>query len=163
VHYADRADADRRCIVWTGEPTTTAVVITGSPVVHVTMSTSGTDGALHAYLEAVAPDGRVVYLTEGILRLLHRATGPAPYAVTGPYHPCTRELAAPMIPGSPEAVELTLFPVSAQVPEGWRLRLALAGADAGTFRAIGLDEPATWIVQTGPDASWIDVPMEAGA
>jgi putative CocE/NonD family hydrolase len=163
VYYADRADADRRCVVWTGEPTTSAVVITGTPVLHVTMSTSGTDGALHSYLEAVAPDGRVVYLTEGILRLLHRATGPAPYAVTGPYHPCTRELAAPMIPGSPEAIELTLFPVSAQVPGGWRLRLALAGADAGTFRAIGLDEPATWIVQTGSGASWVDLPVEVGA
>ncbi|MBI1350263.1 MAG: CocE/NonD family hydrolase [Actinomycetales bacterium] len=163
VHYADRVGADQRCVVWTAEPTDAPIVVTGSPVLHLTMSSTATDGAVHAYLEAVDPGGKVVYLTEGILRLLHRATGPAPYAVTGPYHPCTRALAAPMTPGKAETVELTLFPVSAHVPAGWRLRLALAGADAGTFRGVALDEPATWIVYTGAESSWIDLPVEVGA
>ena len=68
-----------------------------------------------------------------------------------------------MVPGRPEDVDLALLPLSAHVPAGWRLRLALAGADAGTFRPIGLDEQVAWTVQTGPDGSWLDLPLEVDA
>jgi len=161
VHYGDRAQADTACATWTGEPLAAPLTVTGTPVLHLVMSTTAADGAVHAYLEAVSPEGRVVYLTEGVLRLRHRATGPAPYVVDGPYHPCTGSLAQPMHPGAAEPVELALLPLSAQVPAGWSLRLALAGADAGTFRGVALDEPATWTVHHGENGSWLDLPIEA--
>lgn len=160
VHYADRADADARCLVWTGPALADETTITGTPVLHLQLATTAADGALHAYLEAVAPDGRVVYLTEGILRLAHRAVGPAPYVVDGPYHPCTGDLVRPMTPGRPEPIDLALFPVSAAVPAGWSIRVAIAGADHGTFRPVALDADVTWTVASGPDGSWIDVPVD---
>ena len=51
-----------------------------SPLLHAP------DGALHVYLEDVAPDGRVTYLTEGILRLIHGVSDDAvlPYEHPGP-------------------------------------------------------------------------------
>lgn len=161
VHYGDRAEADAACATWTGLPLETPLTITGTPVLHLVMSTTATDGAVHAYLEAVSPAGRVVYLTEGVLRLQHRAVGPAPYVTDGPYHPCTGALARPMVPGSVEPIDLALLPVSAEVPQGWRVRLALAGADAGTFRAIALDEGARWTIHHGPEGSWLELPVEA--
>ena len=48
-----------------------AMRITGTPVVSLQLSSTQADGALHVYLEDVAPDGRVTYLTEGVLRLVH--------------------------------------------------------------------------------------------
>jgi len=160
VHYGDRLVADRRCLVWDGLPLPRSVTITGSPVLHVVLATTATDGALHAYLEASDNAGRVVYLTEGILRLSHRAVGPSPYAVDGPYHPCTEALRRPMAPGEAECLDLALFPTSALVPAGWSLRVAIAGADQGTFAPVALDEPATWTVAAGPAGSWIDLPIE---
>ncbi len=163
VHYGDRAEADRRCVTWTGDQLEAPMTITGTPWLHLVMSTTATDGAVHAYLEAVSPHGRVVYLTEGVLRLRHRAVGPAPYVADGPYHPCTTEFARSMTPGRAEPVDLALFPLSAQVPSGWRLRLALAGADSGTFAGISLSEDPRWTLHTGPDGSWLALPVEEGA
>ena len=160
VHYGDRAEADERCLVWTGPELDRETTITGTPVLHLALATTATDGAVHVYLGAVAPDGRVVYLTEGILRLRHRAIGPAPYVVDGPYHPCTAELAEPMVPGRSEEIELALFPLSAAVPRGWRLRVSLAGADHGTFRPVACDGDAAWTIGCGPAGSWIDLPIE---
>jgi predicted acyl esterase len=52
--------------------------VAGFPVISLRLATSGSDGAIYAYLQDVAPDGTVTYLTEGCLRFLHRATtGPA--------------------------------------------------------------------------------------
>ena len=47
-------------------------------MISLRLATTGSDGAIYAYLEDVAPDGEVIYLTEGCLRFIHRATtGPA--------------------------------------------------------------------------------------
>ena len=45
------------------------------------------DGAFHVYLEDVAPDGRITYITEGILRAIHhKLSDEAPiYNLPGPY------------------------------------------------------------------------------
>jgi len=160
VHYGDRATADKRCLVWDSPSLQHPVTITGTPVLHLVLATTASDGALHAYLEAVDPIGRAIYLAEGVLRLSHRAVGPAPYATTGPYHPCTQALRLPMAPGRAEAIDLALFPLSALVPAGWRLRIAIAGADADTFAPVSLHEPVTWTITAGAQGSWIDIPIE---
>lgn len=160
VIYADRASADQRCLVWDGPALSRPVTITGSPVLHLVLATTATDGAIHAYLEAVDTAGQVVYLTEGILRLSHRAVGPAPYAADGPHHPCTQALRQAMVPGQPERIELALFPTSAHVPAGCRLRVAIAGADRDTFAPVALGEQVTWSITAGAAGSWIDVPVE---
>ena len=71
VYYPDRAGEDAKLLTYTSEPLKAAVRVTGAPVVSLHVSSSLADGALHVYLEDVAPDGRVTYLTEGVLRLIH--------------------------------------------------------------------------------------------
>ena len=71
VYYPDRAGEDAKLLTYTSEPLKAAVRVTGAPVVSLHVSSSLADGALHIYLEDVAPDGRVTYLTEGVLRLIH--------------------------------------------------------------------------------------------
>ena len=56
------------------------------------------DAAVFVYLSEVEADGRVRYVTEGVLRALHRREAPAPPLErrTWPYRTFTRADAAPM-------------------------------------------------------------------
>ncbi|HWO34771.1 MAG TPA: CocE/NonD family hydrolase C-terminal non-catalytic domain-containing protein, partial [Candidatus Acidoferrum sp.] len=62
VVYPDRANEDRKLLAYTSVPLDSDLEITGSPVLTVQMSSTTSDGAIHAYLEDVAPEGRVTYL-----------------------------------------------------------------------------------------------------
>jgi uncharacterized protein len=66
VIYSDRSEEDKRLLIYTGSPLERDTEITGSPIVTLVLSSSHSDGALHVYLEDVALDGRVTYITEGI-------------------------------------------------------------------------------------------------
>lgn len=108
--------------------------ITGHPVLHLTLSADAPDLFLLAYLGAVDPDGRFIYLTDGQLRACHRAS--ADPNRDGPFGPPRRFHRAdlmPPVPGQPIRLDFALLPVSALVPAGYRLVLCLAGADADTF------------------------------
>lgn len=72
--------------------------------------------------------GRSWFITEGLLRLLHRAEAPAPasYRTTGPYRTFRREDAMHTVPGVPETVRFALLPVSWTLQPGNHLRLAIA-------------------------------------
>jgi putative CocE/NonD family hydrolase len=65
VVYGDRAEADKKLLVYTSEPLDADLEITGTPVLTVEMSSTTSDGALHTYLEDVSPEGRVTYVDEG--------------------------------------------------------------------------------------------------
>ena len=86
VYYPDRAEEDAKLLTYTSEPLENAMRITGTPVLSLHLSSTHPDGALHVYLEDVAPDGRVTYLTEGVLRLIHGVSNQAalPYEHPGP-------------------------------------------------------------------------------
>lgn len=163
VVYPDRSAAGSSLLTWTGTPLTGDVTITGNPVVRLSAGASeGTDFALHVYLEDVAPDGRVTYLTEGILRARDRATSEdGPYVVAQPYHPQTRAAATPVRPGTPVTMDLRLAAVSAEVPAGHRLRLAVAAADISTFEKVTRAGDLT--VHIGGDAgSAVTLPVAGG-
>jgi putative CocE/NonD family hydrolase len=166
--YPDRAAADAGLLTFTGPPLDDDLHVLGFPVVVLRLATTGTDGAVYAYLEAVAPDGRVVYLTEGGLRLMHHATAassePAgPAAGTGLGVPRTfgRAAVRAVVPG--EAVELavSLLPVSALVRAGWRLRVAVAGHDASCFARYGAPGEAFDVTLGG--ASYLELPVRSAA
>ena len=72
ILYPDRSGEDNKLIVYTGAPLATDVEISGSPAVVLEVASTATDGAFFAYLEDVAPDGRVTYMDEGELRAVNR-------------------------------------------------------------------------------------------
>lgn len=135
VIYPDRADADALLLTYTSAPLSSDIEITGSPVITLYVSSTADDGAFHVYLEDVAPDGRVTYLTEGILRALHRhiSTDQPPYAQLGPYHSFLRADGAPLQPGQVSTISFDLYATSIILRQGHCLRIAIAGADAGSF------------------------------
>lgn len=162
VVYFDCANEDKRLLVYTSAPLEADLEATGTPVLTIEMSSSTSDGAVHAYLEDVSPEGRVTYLDEGILRLIdRREVDPKslPYKPLGPAHSCLRKDAEPMPPGDIQRVRFSLYLTSVVLRKGHRIRIALAGADSSVFRRYPADGTPTWkVYRETRHASFLELP-----
>jgi hypothetical protein len=152
--YPDRQEQDTKLLVYTSDPLPKDLEVTGHPVATVYLSANATDTTLFVYLEDVAPEGQVHYVTEGELRALHRKwqsteTTPEP-ALPIPRRTFRRADAAPLIPGKVVSMTLDLLPVSYQFKKGHRIRIALAGADKDHFQLLDNPSP-TWQIWHTPD------------
>jgi putative CocE/NonD family hydrolase len=154
VQYADRRTQDARLLVWEGPVLAEPLGITGTPVVHLDLTSSVEDLALHVYLEAVLPDGWVLYLTEGLLRASHRHLASATTTTSAG---TSRPDPGPLRVGEQEQLQWELLPISVLLPAGSRVRISLAGADSPLFRRI----PATGDVHLEVHGtSWVDLPEQ---
>lgn len=164
VVYDNRTAQSTRLLSFTSAPFSTAADVTGHPIVRLSLSSDQPDGVVHAYLEDVAPDGGVTYLTEGVLRLSRRkvsALAP-PYWQAGPYQSLARADYAPMAPGQQDDVTLVAFPVSARIKAGHRIRVSISGADKGVYQDA-TSPCACWfdINVGGTNPSYIDLPIHS--
>jgi hypothetical protein len=163
IRYPDRAEQDQRLLVYDSPPLEQDYELTGHPVVSLQVISDHTDGAFYVYLEDVFPDGRVIYLTEGQLRAIHRRVSEQspPAAVFGPYHTFRREDAEPLVPGEVAEVAFDLLPISTIIRKDHRLRVAIAGHDKDTFVRYPASGTPTLRFQRNADhASWIDMPLK---
>jgi hypothetical protein len=136
--------------------------LTGHAMVQLHVSTSEYDAGVFVYLSEVDAQGRSWYITEGALRLLHRAEGkpPAAYRATWPWRSFRRDAAKHMKPGVPETVRFALLPVSWKLRAGSRLRVAIAGGDADHFAQVPQGRPPVLQFSLGgAQASFIDLPL----
>jgi putative CocE/NonD family hydrolase len=161
AHYPDRARRDQRLLTYTSAPLTQDMEVTGHPVARIHMTSSTPDAALILYLEDVAPDGHVVNVTEGHLRLIHRELGDhPPFWHAGPFHTCARADAKPVHPGELLALEVDLLPVSWLFRAGHAVRLAVAGADKDNFIRVPADDvPMFEISRGGTRPSLVELPV----
>lgn len=162
ILYANRYEEDRKLLTFTSEPLPEDTEITGHPIVTLYVSSTHTDGAFYVYLEDVSPSGRVTYITDGQLRAIHRevSSDNPPYELPIPHHSFEAEDAAPLEPG--EIVELTfgLLPTSVVVRAGQRIRVAIAGHDAGLFERIPrTGNPTISVERNSVHASRIELPI----
>jgi hypothetical protein len=136
VVYPDRSQEDTKLLTYTSEPLVEDTEITGHPVVTLYATSTHADGAFFVYLEDIDPSGRVTYVTEGELRALHRriSDDPAPYELPVPYHSFKEQDALPLVPGEMAEISFGLHPTSVLIRAGHRIRIAIAGHDAGLFR-----------------------------
>ncbi|MCP4538120.1 MAG: CocE/NonD family hydrolase [Chloroflexi bacterium] len=162
VVYADRAAEDQKLLTYTSDPMSADVEITGNPVVTLHVASSTPDAAFHVYLEDVAPDGRVTYITEGILRGVHRrVSDQAPYVKFGTYHSMESVDAVPMVPGEVTEISFKLHATSVLIEQGHRIRVAIAGHDGSVFERYPADETPIFTVQRNSlNPSFILLPMQ---
>ncbi len=162
VVYPDRAQEDEKLLTYTSAPLETDVEITGNPIVTLYVASTHSDGAFHVYLEDVAPDGRVTYVTEGIMRAIHHPVSDEepPYAVPGPYHSLQRDDAAPLEPGTVTEIRFSLYATSVLIREGHRIRIAIAGHDASTFARYQVSgTPVLAVQRNSVYASRVELPV----
>ncbi|MBW2368521.1 MAG: hydrolase, partial [Deltaproteobacteria bacterium] len=85
---------------------------------------------------------------------------PPPYTMFGPYHSCKRADAMALVPGEVARIAFDLFPISVRFEAGWRIRLAIAGADKDVFSPIpGCEAPEITLERNTRYASFIDLPV----
>jgi putative CocE/NonD family hydrolase len=157
--YPDRTARDGRLLCFETAPLVEDTEMTGHPLLTLFVSCSEPDAHLFAYLEDVAPDGRVAYVTEGQLRLLHRAlgTGPSPCESPAPARSFTKGHASELVRGEVVSAVFDLLPISWLFLRGHRIRLALAGADKDHFDVMA---PRTIEILVGPEhPSRLELPV----
>lgn len=159
--YPDRAEQDARLLTYTSEPLERDTEVTGHPLVTLYVASTASDGAFFVYLEDVDEDGRVRYVTEGLLRPIHRrlSDGPAPYRDVVPYRSFEREDGRPLRPHVVTELVFDLLPTSYLFKEGHRIRIALAGADRDHFALIPSDPPTITVHRHARYPSRVDLPV----
>ena len=156
--YADRQHADEVLLTFTSEPLAADLHLAGFPVVSLRLATSGPDGAVYAYLDDVAPDGVVTYVTEGCLRFVHRATtGRAEPSGLGVPRSFARADRLAVTPGQDLDLVVELLPVAALVRAGHKVRVALGAHDAACFERYGPPDE-TFALHLGEDST-LDLPV----
>jgi putative CocE/NonD family hydrolase len=161
VVYPERAMEDERLLTYTSAPLDRDLEVTGTPAITLHVTSTHEDGNFIVYLENVAPDGTVTYLTEGMLRAIHRkvSTDP-PYAVFGPYHTISRDDAEPLLPEILTKLTFSLFPISVLFRRGHRVRIAIAGHDKNLFRRVpAIGQPVVTIERSPTHASYVTLPV----
>jgi len=145
--YINTIDLDaraERCLSFTTAALETDIEITGWPALELELSTTSDCGAVLVTLEHLTAQGDSAQLTEGFLNLAHRQLGHDPTGHSGPItHSSLKHDLLPVTPGQAMAVNIELYPVSAILRAGDRLRITIAGADADNMT----------VPDTGADAS----------
>jgi putative CocE/NonD family hydrolase len=162
--YPDWSGTVARMLSYDLPPLARDVEISGHPIVTIWLEADQSDASVFVYLSEVEADGSARYITEGVLRALHRAEAPCPRyeRQTWPYHPFTRAAAAPLTKGKVERLRFALLPTSWQLRAGSRLRVSIAGADVDHYVQLPHGRPPTLTIHRGGDhASSIELPWRA--
>jgi putative CocE/NonD family hydrolase len=164
-YYIDWQTRDAAMLCYTSPPLERDSEVSGHVVADLYLASSEPDTAVFVYLSEVEADGTVRYVTEGLLRALHRKESPCPPAhrTAWPYRSFARADAAPMPPGEPQRLHFALLPTSWTFKAGSRLRLAIAGADADHCAQVPHGRPPLMTLYRGADmASSIRLPVKRG-
>jgi hypothetical protein len=161
-YYTDWHGRDAAMLYYTSSPLAQDAEMTGHGEVALWLSTSTADFAVHAYISELAADGASRYVTEGLLRALHRKETPVPahYQASWSFHSCERADAERMPIGTPQLLKFALLPVSWTFKAGSRIRISFAGADADHCARIPADGPVRLMFWRGADrASSVALPL----
>jgi predicted acyl esterase len=99
TNYANRAEECRKLLSFDAEATTIPFEISGYPVVNMSIAFDSSDAAVFCYLEDVAPDGTVTYITEGMFNPKFRKIAESPvYKSVYPQHSFEMRINKPLSP-----------------------------------------------------------------
>ena len=151
-YYPDWQGRTGKLLSYTSAPLDSAAELAGHAVIELHLSSSEPDAALFVYLTEIEADGRERYVTEGLLRALHRKEAPCPpmFRTSWPFRTFRREDARPLVPGQAELIRFALLPVAWRFSPGSRIRVSLAGADADHCGQIPHGRPPKLTVHRGP-------------
>ena len=160
-YYNDWPAREAKLLSFTTEALGASLEIAGHPIVSLWLATSEPDAAIFAYLSEIEADGTMRYVTEGILRAIHRAEAPCPrdYKTTWPYRTFARKDAKPMPIGEPQLLKFALLPIAWRFAAGSRIRLSISGADADHFAQTPHGRPPLLTVKSGGErATMLELP-----
>jgi len=162
TYYADWGARQQRMPGFTSAPLERDMELTGHGLADLRLQADQPDAAIFAYLSEVEPDGSVRYVTEGLLRALHRKESPAPptYRTSWPFRSFRRADATPLVPGEAERIRIPLLPTSWVFRRGSRIRLSFAGADADHCVQVPHGRPPRLtLLRGGAEGGVLELPL----
>lgn len=158
IGYPERRRQHERLVVYRTSPLASSIVVTGHPIVRLFVKGPLDDTQLFVYLDHVAPDGDVTYVSEGMLRLANRRSTSVDVFVAREHR---RAEAAPL-GDEVELVVIDLLPTSIAVPRGHRLTVGFAGADRANFAAPNRGASSLVLARGAAHPSALEIPLECG-
>ena len=161
LNLHNRTAMDAKMLTYTTDTLTQDMQITGTPVISLQLSSNLSQGLVLVYLEDVDENGQSRYITEGGLLLQHRKLVNNPdFPQTEPFHSFFATDALPMPINQTEEITFQLLPTSVLIKAGHKIRIAIAGADNGTFARVPATGSPTWkISRNTTHMSYIDLPQ----
>jgi predicted acyl esterase len=113
----------------------------------------------------VDEDGDSNYVTEGLLRALHRKISKEEplYISPIPFRSFMSKDAMPLVIGEPAEITFDLLPTSYLFRKGHRIRVAISGADASHFVPLFPDPPQIKVYRDKQRPSHIDLPIKSAS
>ena len=135
TRYTGRRELCERALCYTSQTLPQDLEVTGHPLISLFLSSSAEDGFVIAYLDDIPPDGEPRYVTEGELRIAHRALSDEepPYRQQAPYRSFQRKDATLLPANTVTELRFDLLPTSYLFKKGHRIRLIIVGSDADIF------------------------------
>jgi hypothetical protein len=161
-YYNDWQQREAKLYSFTTPSLGTDVEIAGHAVVSLWLASSEPDAAVFAYLSEIEADGTARYVTEGVLRAIHRAEAPPPsyYRATWPWRSFSRAAAKPMPIGEAQLLRFALLPTAWRFSKGSRIRLSISGADADHFVQTPHGRPPLLTIRSGGEqATMLELPV----
>lgn len=161
-YYPDWADSSASMLHYETESLTAPASLEGHAVANLRMAVDQGDASIFVYLSEVDVAGKVFYITEGMLRAIHRKTSDAPadYVTAWPFRSYHRADAARVDLGAVTEFVIPLLPVAWTLKKGSKLRVSISGADAGHFVPMPYGRPPVFSVHTGTRGSFIELPLQ---
>ena len=158
-YHTDWPDRQKALPAYDSAPFDRDMELTGHVIADLVVASSEADASFLCYLSEIEADGTVRYVTEGLLRALHRKEAPHPpeYVCTWPFRTFRREDAAPLTPGLAERIRIPMLPTSWVFRRGSRLRFSIAGTDADHIKQVPHGRPPVLTLTLG--ASVLDLPL----
>lgn len=160
TNYPDRKEEDKKLLSFTSDPISEPTEITGHPVVRLNLSADADDATIFCYLEDVGPDGSVTYVTEGMIRPVDCKICEKPsYLTSYPGHSYKKEDQTQFHKGETVKIVFDMLPISYQYRKDHRIRISIAGADAGHFNTTS-SRPTHFDIKTSEsEPSYIELPV----
>jgi putative CocE/NonD family hydrolase len=151
--FTDNAPNDQSGVVFETGPLKHTVRMAGPIDAHLFTSSVGGDGMLAVAVEDVAPDGTVSRLTGGWQVLSQRAldrsrTRYLDGSVLQPFHPFTRASQQPLANGEVAPIDVEVFPTTAAIRPGHRLRIAVQAFDTPHLAPSATETPGSLTMMT---------------
>lgn len=130
---------DRASVVYQTAPMNEAVYINGPIQANLWISVKAEEAVLSVRVSDVAPNGTARAVTNGVqlasLRAVdERRSRYLDGVMIQPWHPYTKASKKPLAPGKPTLLRVEIFPTSALIEEGHRLRVTISSSN--TFQAL---------------------------
>jgi len=160
-YYPDWHEREAQLLSFTSEAFEHATELTGHIVAHLHLKCSQPDASIFVFASEVDAGGRSRYITEGMLRAIHRRLADAPpeYRTSWPFRSFSRGDIQRLEPGRAETIVIPLLPVSWTLQPRSRLRISIAAADRQHFPCLPHGRPPTFeLLRGGLDSTYFEIP-----